>query len=618
MAIMPISSLIDRRTFLRLLGKAGVAGLAIAAPPLLTSAEPRRETGRWSDPATWGGSVPSEGDIAIVAAPVVLDVDVRVAGVVIQPEGQLTFLPRRDVRLETTGNVVVSGRLSMRPEDSRADHRIVFVGVDEASFVGGGMDVLQSDVGLWVIDAGVLDLAGSRKLAWTRTANEIRAGATTIRLREDPTGWRAGDELVLTPTLSPTRPDHHLAYDSVTVKAIDGRTVKLSAPTRFAHPRVTVGRGHVLTAEVLNLTRNVGIEGTADGRAHVFIRSRRAQKIRNVSVRYMGPRQLHDEYSTGVLGRYPLHFHDCENGSRGSIVMGVVARECGNHAFVPHQSHGVRFRDCIAHDVFDDAFWWDPVPAFTDDTVFDQCLASLVRSDPPVRGYRLTGFQLGAANGNIARGCVAVGVQGNSTAAGFVWPESTAGSWTFQDCVAHNNNVHGIFVWQNNGLAHPITRFVGYHNGGAGISHGAYKNGYHYSDSILFANARSSLELHALSRADRQLTFRNLFMDQGDLTPHCVVTAEHGLPAELPVLFQGCDLRGHTHSAFAFLADATNPEFFDIFDCTFEGNEFWLGDDIHADSLIHVRDAVHGDIQLRPVDQPGQPRPKWNASVAPR
>ena len=69
----------------------------------------------------------------------------------------------------------------------------------------------------------------------------------------------------------------------------------------------------------------------------------------------MGPRQGDEE----VLGRYAIHFHPNYDGSRGRPVDGVVAYDSTGHAFAAHLSNGVTFRDCVAHDMVDDAFWWD-------------------------------------------------------------------------------------------------------------------------------------------------------------------------------------------------------------------------------------------------------------------
>ena len=172
----------------------------------------------WSDPATWGGSVPGPGQVATVSGLVVLDVDAVVGGVVVEPGAQLVFTPGRSVTLTSTGNVTVRGTLTMRPATAQAVHRILFSGVQEAAFVGGGVEPLASDVGLWIMDPGVLDVAGSPKRAWTRAGATVAAGATTVRLTEDPDGWLVGDEVAVDPHPAPVgrrpprrvRPgDHH-------------------------------------------------------------------------------------------------------------------------------------------------------------------------------------------------------------------------------------------------------------------------------------------------------------------------------------------------------------------------------------------------------------------------
>jgi hypothetical protein len=71
------------------------------------------------------------------------------------------------------------------------------------------MAVLGSDVGLWVMGNGVLDIAGTPKLAWTRSAKAVAKGATTISLAQAPAGWQVGDEVALTPTLPPTAKLHY-------------------------------------------------------------------------------------------------------------------------------------------------------------------------------------------------------------------------------------------------------------------------------------------------------------------------------------------------------------------------------------------------------------------------
>ena len=158
-------------------------------------------------------------------------------------------------------------------------------------------------------------------------------------------------------------------------------------------------------------------------------------------------------------------------------------------------------RGTIAYDVFDDAYWWDRPPKGerdperrsvndTHDLLIDRAVAARVAIHPSFRGFRLNGFTLGDGHQDslTLRDSVAVGIQGNRASSGFHWPEVGRTMWNFDGNIAHNNKVNGIFVWQNNSNPHQIKRFVAYHNGGAGVDHGAYGNNYQYSDLFLFGN----------------------------------------------------------------------------------------------------------------------------------
>jgi hypothetical protein len=610
---------LGRRRFLAASGAvAGTAAVLTWVPGARRAAAAQQ---RWSDPATWGGAVPGPGQMATVSGVVVLDADVTVGGVTIQPGAQLVFDPQRSVTLTSTGNVVDQGTLTMRPAGPATTHRIVFSGVDESAFVGGGTTPLATDVGLWVMDDGVLDVAGSPKTAWIRAAGALAAGATTVQLEAAPTGWRVGDDVVLTATADPNVRNHHDAFDLATITAIAGATVTLSAPIQFAHPDKVIGDGRRFACEVLNLTRNVGIEGTPNGRAHVFILSRRPQAIAHTTIRWTAP---------GALGRYSLHFHLCGDGSRGSVVDGVVVRDAEFHAFVPHSSDGITFRDCISHDTFAEAYWWDvaaapnqvPNAPKTNDVTYDRCVASRVRSSGRLGVYRNTGFMLGAGTGSTATGCVATGVQGIVQTSGFEWGEMSQGVWGFRDCVAHNNQQDGIFTWQNNGGAHVISDFVAFHNGGNGIEHGAYLNVYRYERCVLDANGSTGITLHALSPAGARASIRflDVLIDQAGLSAAAVVVTKHSLDGG-PVVFERCSVKGATKAGFLWnyhgQDGASHAEAVDIVDCTFAGNEFWLDPGIVASSVVRVQDARHGALRLARVDQPGTVNTDWNAAVTP-
>jgi hypothetical protein len=287
-------------------------------------------------------------------------------------------------------------------------------------------------------------------------------------------------------------------------------------------------------------------------------------------------------------------------------------------------SHGITFTDCISHNTFEEAYWYDPnrsrrrksrAPR-TNDVLYDRCVASLVRTDPPFRP-NWGAYFLGAGRGNAARNCVAVGVRGLKTSSGFIWPKrSDRGVWAFEDCVAHNNVADGIFAYQNESSEHVISRFLAYHNGRVGIEHGAYRNRFTYEDSVLYGNLQAAVVIHALSDPAPHIRMNRLVCDGAGLSDHAVVMTRHFIDGE-PVEITGCTFRGYRKSAFACTYNGNPiPDRAILTDCTYEGNQFWLEPSIHPDTEITVRDALLGDIMLRRWDQPGVLQPEWNASVS--
>lgn len=210
---------------------------------------------------------------------------------------------------------------------------------------------------------------------------------------------------------------------------------------------------------------------------------------------------------TSALGDYPLHWHLNGDSTRGTIVEGVVVRNGKHHAFVPHGSHGITFKDVIAKDTADDAFWWDSPGTHECDTfrklctldnsndiVYDRALVDGVTNGPGNdRDFHLTGFMLGAGSGNVIRNSAAININPSHVkdCAGFQWPgkanQNVGGNvWVAENLYSFSGpsgpsdaggpeNCHGIFVWQNDGNHHVIDGVTG-----GGIDHGAYKNNYEY------------------------------------------------------------------------------------------------------------------------------------------
>lgn len=595
----------------------------------------RRSERRWSDADGWGGSVPRPGDRVEIRDAVLLDTDAEVAGLVIEDGGALRFPPSRSATLTSRGNVVLHGTLTLAPDRAEAVHRLVFDGVDERRFRGTAMEPEAGDIGLWVRGSGRLVLDGTPRTAWARAAGPLAEGARSVRLAARPKGWRAGDEVVVAPTAAPDTEEAALQYDLRTVESVDGTTVRLTEPLAHAHPAVNVGGGVVATAEVLNLTRNARVEGTRGGRTHIHVMSTAEQRVRHAALRWMGPRQAGEEtwespdgtkpITEGVTGRYALHFHMLGDATRGTVVDGVVVRDCGSHAFVPHNSHGITFRDCVSHDTWDDAYWWDGAPDTrtdqgpSDDLRWERCVASLVRFDPPFRGYRLTGFSLGAGRGSAARDCVAVGVQGSRSSSGYLWPEGGSGVWEFTGCVAHNNAADGIFTWQNNELPNSAEKFLAYHNGGHGIEHGAYLVDFTYRDCVLHGNGEGGILIHALS-ARKGTVFDNLLIDGAGLADHAVATTEHNLEGGA-VRVTRCRMTGYRTAAVVVRSAGGAPDRIDIAACTFDGNELRFDDDVPDGARIRLRTEDGATLLVVPASADtgtgGALVGKWNARTSP-
>jgi hypothetical protein len=542
------------RTF-AVIGLIAVAGaLAISAP---AGAAPAKKaaaavgaavfsvrSGRWSDPNTWSGAqVPITGAAVAIRSghDIIVDVDARVAGVTL--EGALRFDPTRNVTLESTRNIVVTGALTMRPASPALVHRVRFVDVDNSKFVGGGVDPIDSDVGLWVVGAGRLDMLGESKTAWTNLAGELAAGqASGITLRQAPSGWQAGDEIFVAPTEAPTAAvgkANWLGFEHAALTGVQGNAISLSSPAVRTHPVVNAA----WTAEVGNVTRNVKVEGTSGGFSHIFVRSTAPQSIRYTELMYMGVGDL--------LGRYPLHFHHGGNGTRGSVVEGVAIHASANHAFVPHASHGISFVDTIAYDVGNDAYWWDvdnpkSKGNGSDDISFRHALAARIHGPS---GIGLSGFRLGQADHdtNSIRDSVATGVEGHTESSGFSWKMGTSG-WTFDNNVTHNNKVNGVFIWQNDGRDHQINGLASYYNRN-GIYHGAYKNEYHYRDAVSYGNSASGIVLTATA-SQNGIRFDNLRIDGAGITPLGIRDCCHQIEGvRYPTVITNCSITNTTVAA---------------------------------------------------------------------
>lgn len=451
----------------------------------------------------------------------------------------LEFDPNASTTVEISGDLMVEGILRMKPASASIQHVLRFTN-------GGELHVMT----------GQLDIVGTPKTAWNRTGS-------------DPT-WTASDVLVVTP----------VAAGDTTVKTFkQGSTV----------PSFSSSRG-TFSAEVLNLTRNVMIEGTPTlAMKRIMIMSPKPQTIRYATVRYAG--------IASEIGHYPIHMHFMGEGARGSLIEGVVVRDGFHHAYAIHGSHGVTLRNCIAYSIVGDAYWWDLPPQAndpvnnTDDGLWENCIAADLVEGASTPPGELSGFLLGAGSGNAVRGCVATAVGPSANSSGFHWPSqanSQPNVWNFEDNIAHNNSMHGIFVWQNTDTqGHFIDRFVGYRNLKTGSTHGAYNHtGYHYRDSLFVANEGAGLSQHAQSAApENHQTQTRLSFERVTFSGNPALKLDrHVLGGTQPTLYLDCVFDGQIEVA----DNVQERGLYDFVRCGLESSDFTITS-IHPGSVIRVQ-----------------------------
>jgi hypothetical protein len=527
----------------------------------------------------------------------------------------------RPTRLRLYGNLVVTegGVVDYgTPEDPvLVDCRLWWPVVDESRIVGGGMTVLETDPGLWVMHHGRLQTHGARTTPWTRATSGLVAGQSEFTV-EDASGWRAGDELAIAPTNPPTTPSYWMQTERRIIASVSGNVVRLTLPLSVAHPAV-VTPWATYTAEVANLTRTVKIGGTPTGRAHIFIHAHHPQAIHYAELHHLGP------LGTG-RGRYALHYHHNFDGTDGTVEEGVVAHDIGSNAFVPHLSSGITFRQFVAAFIKDNAFWFDPRrtnpnEAFMDwgRVTYDRCLSIQVGD-----GGNDDHYFLGAGVGNRCLDCVAVGGE----AKGFNWPEDESlgsqpgqGVWEFRHGLAHNVRFLGLRSWQNDPWLHTIDGFDGYYCREQGrepfaVELGAYTLRYQMHRLRLWWP--SGIKTHAVGIdhyhheqdgrgvEDFALWARD---DQAfsEHVPRLIVAPvwRNYRVAGLGVL-RTTDGQGRLQAVKYELRNPQTPG---------TPTPVWFADDCHPDcEVLLVRDG-QPTLRLRRRDQPGTYDPRFNASV---
>lgn len=431
--------------------------------------------------------------------------------------GKLVFDPTKSAKI-TCKDIINYGEIQMRPASVSIIHEIEIAGVDETKFIGSGMDHLDSDPGLWCMGKGILNLQGFNRKRFTNATGSVNAGATSFSVK-DATGWQVGDEIVINPTTDQPKPGGEgvQVNDSTGVltdefmdrlerrkiASINGNTISFTTPLKYNHAALTAKpnklapQGRFYTAHIQNLTSNVKIHGTANGKAHIFCCSHsknpdgstahnhQKQWIDQAEIYWMGPRKFqghHRNIKQVITGRYVMHFHHGGEGARGSMVSNSSFHDNDSRCFVPHLSNGVTFKGNSVHNNLGQMGWWDVSELsngeMSHDIDYDGNLGTGIKWDK-VEGC--VSFELGIGdNCKCRNNWIVYGNAGDENGSGaYQWRTNNESVWLFLNNGANSCN-NPLWTWQNSGRPHSIKDaqvFCCYR----GVSHGAYGNPYIYS-----------------------------------------------------------------------------------------------------------------------------------------
>ena len=315
--------------------------------------------GAWSDAATWQPErQPKAGDKIQIRSGHAVVYDVKSSNLIplLHIEGSLVFARNRDTELNVAVLKVGGGKEAhsgvadvhghkMAPISARLE-----VGTPESPIPAGisarirlhyldGLDKDEAPL-LTCRPGGRMDFHGApMSRTWLDLGADAAPGDTSLTLSGNVSGWRIGDEIIITGDARDGVTDEVFTTEERSIKKIEGTQITLNRALENAH----AGAGKKYRCEVANLSRNVIIESAdPDGvRGHTMHHRHSAGSISYARFAHLG--------KEGILGRYPIHFHLCRDSLRGESVVGVAIVDSHNRWVTIHNTQYMVIRDCVGY-----------------------------------------------------------------------------------------------------------------------------------------------------------------------------------------------------------------------------------------------------------------------------
>lgn len=318
-----------------LMGAALAPSASSAAIPDVTAGT---GTHRWSDPDTWGGSLPAEDSVVSIppGATVVLDTSPPDLNG-LEVEGKLIF-GDTDIRLRSDYIMVHGTFQAGAPGDPYTNDATITLTQEnrDANVMGMGGR-------LFGVMGGTVQMFGKARESWTQLDATAPAGARSIRVAGD-IDWKPGERIAIAST------DYWASHsEEATITEVDGRTVKIDRALKYAHFGELQQYGNRTLderAEVALLSRNIVIRGDEDASSDGFggqmmVMGGGALRLRGVEFAQMG--------QTSRLRRYPIHFH-MDGSAAGSFVRNSAIRNSFNRCITVHGTDDLVVADNVCYD----------------------------------------------------------------------------------------------------------------------------------------------------------------------------------------------------------------------------------------------------------------------------
>ncbi|HEY2252635.1 MAG TPA: G8 domain-containing protein, partial [Planctomycetaceae bacterium] len=323
-------------------------------------------SGAWSEGATWeGGQAPAAGVKVQIRPGHVVTYDVPAPDVktdrplVIRSlhiAGTLTFDPDKSTQLNV-GLIKIEDTDSTDEEGFDCDAHLaepsadrprpaLLVGTPDRPIAVGARALIRlayvagmqkESCPAIVCCGGRMDFHGAPlSRTWVKLDAPATKGTREVTLAEPVTGWKVGDQVIVTATQFGGSKDN--VTEERTIAAIAGPVVRFEEP--LAHDHHAEGE---LRGEVANLSRNCVVESAdPDGeRGHTMYHRNSAGSISYAEFRHLGKKD--------TLGRYSLHFHLVGPTMRGSSVVGASIWDSHNRWLTIHGTNYLVVRDCVGY-----------------------------------------------------------------------------------------------------------------------------------------------------------------------------------------------------------------------------------------------------------------------------